>query len=310
MAAGTLVLLYHRVARLDRDPYALAVRPEHFAQHCDILRRRCDVVPLREMVGTSRQVAITFDDGYADNSQAASAILAATGLPATFFITAGRLGEHAEVWWDRLEQIVTRCNPVGGYIDVAIGDRRLWADLRSPMARARAHFALYWRLRPLAPHVIESMLADLESQLNIRAVDRATHRWMTVQELRSLAASHEVDIGAHTLTHPLLASLPPAQQQNEIHGSRLRLEAVLGKPVDLFSYPYGSRDAFDTVTTELVRGSGFARACTGMRGLADPNGNPFLIPRNVVGDWDAPTFERWLDRWFEDPPAVNAGQPN
>jgi peptidoglycan/xylan/chitin deacetylase (PgdA/CDA1 family) len=56
------------------------------------------------------QVAITFDDGYADN-RAAAVILAAAGLPATFFITVGRIGERREVWWDRLEQVVMRCAP-------------------------------------------------------------------------------------------------------------------------------------------------------------------------------------------------------
>lgn len=299
MPTGTLVLLYHRVARLDRDPYRFAVQPDRFAQQCDILRRHCDVVPLRDAHGAARQVAITFDDGYADNSQEACAILAAAGLPATFFITAGPLGERAEAWWDRLEQIVTGYSPAGGHIDIEIGGRRLWADIRSPLARTRAHFALYWRMRPLPPHVIESMLVQLQSQLNTRAVDRETHRWMNVEELRTLSATPGVDIGAHTATHPLLASLPPAEQRHEIHGSRQRLEEILGKRVTLFSYPYGSHDAFDAVTVQLVRESGYTRACTGIGGLARPDDTPLLIPRNVVGDWDAATFEQWLKRWFD-----------
>jgi peptidoglycan/xylan/chitin deacetylase (PgdA/CDA1 family) len=305
MSAGTLVLLYHRVTHLERDPYGFAVRPDRFAQHCDVLRHRYDVVPLRNAHRAPRQVAITFDDGYADNSHQASAILAAAGLPATFFITAGRLGEHTEVWWDRLEQIVTECAPRGGQIDVEIGGRRLWADVRSATARTRAHFALYWRLRPFPPHVIESMLAELELQLGVQIDNRETHRWMNVEELRALSATPGVDIGAHTLTHPLLAALPAAQQQDEIAGSRQRLEAVLGKPVNLFSYPYGGDNAFDHVTMQLVRESGFTRACTGMGGLADPDDTPLLIPRNVVGDWDAPAFEQWLNRWFDD--ASNGG---
>lgn len=299
MATGTLVLLYHRVARLDRDPYRFAVRPDRFAQHCDILRRHYDVVPLRDAHGSARQVAITFDDGYADNSQQAGAIVAGAGLSATFFITAGRLGQHAEVWWDRLEQIVTRCSPVGGHIDIEIGGRRLWADMRSAIARTRAHFALYWRLRPLPPHVIESLLVQLQSQLNILAVDRETHRWMNAEELRALSATPGVDIGAHTLSHPFLASLPPEEQRYELEGGRQRLEELLGKRVSLFSYPYGADGAFDAVTVKLVREAGYARACTGMGGLAHPDDTPLLIPRNVVGDWDGPTFEQWLNRWFD-----------
>jgi len=299
MPNGTLVLLYHRVTQLERDPYGFAVHPDRFAEHCDVLRRRCDVVRLRDANSTRPQVAITFDDGYADNSREACDILAAAGLPATFFITAGRVNQRAEVWWDRLEQIVMGCEPADGYIDVEIGGRRLWADTRSSMARARAHFALYWRLRPLRPAVIESILKQLEVQLGIQTVDRETHRWMNGEELRALSATTGVDVGAHTLTHPLLATLPIDEQRNEIDGSRDQLERLLDTRVTLFSYPFGGHDAFDPVTAQLVRESGYTLACTGTGGLARQDHYPFLIPRNVVGDWDANTFERWLVRWFE-----------
>src|ERR1044071_982348 len=125
MSNGTLVLLYHRVTQLARDPYGFVVHPDRFAQHCDILRRRRDVVPLRDASAARRQFAITFDDGYADNSREACDILAAARLPATFFITAGRVNQRTEVWWDRLEQIVIGCQPAGGCIDVEIVGRRL-----------------------------------------------------------------------------------------------------------------------------------------------------------------------------------------
>lgn len=296
MPAGTLVLLYHRVTRLNHDPYRFAVRPDRFAQQCEVLRQQYDVVPLSEADGTSRQVVITFDDGYVDNSQEARAILAAAGLPATFFITAGRLGRDAEVWWDRLEQIITR--HTHGHLDVETAGRRLWADTRSPTARTRAHFALYGRLRPLPPHVIESILTQLESQLGIQTVDRETHRWMNGEELCALAETPGLDVGAHTVTHPFLTSLPAAEQRDEIHGSRQQLEEILGKPVNLFSYPYGADGAFDAVTVRLVRESGYTRACTALGGLADACETPFLVPRNVVGDWDAATFEQAVSRWF------------
>jgi peptidoglycan/xylan/chitin deacetylase (PgdA/CDA1 family) len=301
MTAGTLILLYHRVAHLDRDPYEFAVRPDRFAQQCDILRRRCDIVPLWAANGAPRQVAITFDDGYADNTREACSILTAARLPATFFITTGRVGERAEVWWDRLEQILLEHEPAVGHIDIEIDGCRLWVDIRSSGARARAHLALYWRLRRLRPAAIELILTQIEDQLGVQAVDRETHRWMNVEELRALSAKAGVDVGAHTLTHPLLASLPAKEQWQEIDGSRDQLERLLEMPVRLFSYPYGGHDTFDAVTTQLVREAGYTLACTGTGGLARPDQYPFLIPRNVVGDWDAGTFEQWLDRWFGHP---------
>lgn len=297
MPAGTLVLLYHRVAQLDHDPYGLAVRPDRFVQQCSILRRHCDVVPLRDANGSRRQAAITFDDGYADNREACE-ILTGAGLPATFFITAGRLEQRSEIWWDRLEHMFFGCEPVPSHLEVEIGGHRFWGDIRSPMARTRVHLALYWRLRPLRPAGIESILTEIEAQLGVQAVSRETHRWMNVEELRAVSMTPGMDVGAHTLTHPFLATLPPEEQRKEIDGSRVHLERLLETPVSLFSYPYGGHDAFDAATTQLVRESGYTLACTGTGGLAHADHDPFLVPRNVVGDWDASTFEQWLERWL------------
>ena len=295
--AGTLVLLYHRVAQLEHDPYNFAVRPDRFAEQCEILRQHYDVVALRDADATRREVVVTFDDGYADNRTAAT-ILAAAELPATFFITIGRIGERREVWWDRLEQLVMRGAPAGGYLDLEVAGKRFWADVRSRSARARAHMALYWRVRRLRPAAIESLLDRLEEQLGIRTVERDTHRWMTSEELRELANTTGVDVGAHTVTHPVLTAVSAGEQWEEIDGGRQQLEHVVGKPIRLFSYPYGGHDAFNEATHQLARDAGFTFACTATGGLASVADHPLQIPRNVVGDWDAPTFERWLNHWI------------
>lgn len=295
MSSGTLVLLYHRVCELDRDPYGIVVHPDRFAQQCDVLRKRDDIVPLEETSGAQRRIAITFDDGYADNWREACPILGDAGLPATFFITARRIGDRTEVWWDRLEQIVLGCESAAECIDVSIDGRRLWADVRSRSARERAHLALYWRLRGLRPSAIEPILVEVAEQLGVRPDHRDAHRWMTADELRALSATPGVGVGAHTLTHPMLTALPADDQWQEIDGSRQELGQLLNKPVRLFSYPFGGSEAFDQLTAELVRKSGYTLACTGTGGLARPEHYPFLIPRNVVGDWDGVTFERWLN---------------
>ena len=51
-------------------------------------------------------MAITFDDGYADNAKLAGPILEGLGMPATFFITAGVVGSGREFWWDRLANLL------------------------------------------------------------------------------------------------------------------------------------------------------------------------------------------------------------
>ena len=72
---------------------------------------------------------------------------------------------------------------------------------------------------------------------------------MTKAELNQLAQCDWVAIGAHTVTHPLLSVMPPADQSAEIADSRQKLEGILGRHVDTFSYPYGNLSA---ETVEMV----------------------------------------------------------
>jgi peptidoglycan/xylan/chitin deacetylase (PgdA/CDA1 family) len=297
-ARGSLVLLYHRVARLHADPHGLAVSPDLFAEHCAIVRRRCDVVALGAADPGRRQVVITFDDGYADNAHDARLILRDAGLPATFFVTAARIGEEREAWWDRLARTFHECEIAAPTLDLHVEGGRLWADLRSRRARERAHWALFWRLRPLAPARIESVLTTVETQLGVTQAHRQSHRWMNADELRQLSATPGVQIGAHSLTHPLLSTRSEEEQRNEIEESRRELQRLTGGAVRAFSYPHGSLDAFDATTVRLVRAAGYATACTATGGIAVPECDPFLIPRNAVGAWEGERFAEWLDRWM------------
>ena len=74
-----LVLLYHRVARMDPDPWDLCVSPQHFEAQLRVLRKLGTCIHLRDLSATlaerrSRRpvFSITFDDGYADNATAAA----------------------------------------------------------------------------------------------------------------------------------------------------------------------------------------------------------------------------------------------
>lgn len=106
-----LVLLYHRIATLRRDPQRLAVTPEHFDGHLRVLVERSHVWPLSRLAdraGTGRlpdrAVAVTFDDGYLDNLEQGKPLLERHGVPATIFLISSYLGRQRELWWDDLER--------------------------------------------------------------------------------------------------------------------------------------------------------------------------------------------------------------
>ncbi len=103
--------------------------------------------------------------------------------------------------------------------------------------------------------------------------------FLNPNQVRKLDAAG-MDIGAHTRTHVPLASLPPAQAQSEIAGSRRDLQAIVGHPVDFFAYPYGS---FSASVVQLVRGAGFVLAVTTNGGTTESSLAPLTMPRVHVG---------------------------
>ena len=107
------VLLYHRVIVTSSDPWGLNVSPRHFAEHLEVLRAQWQPIPLNDLVRnmshgllSDLQVAVTFDDGYADNLYEVVPALERFDVQATFFVTSGRSSPNREFWWDQLGRVL------------------------------------------------------------------------------------------------------------------------------------------------------------------------------------------------------------
>jgi peptidoglycan/xylan/chitin deacetylase (PgdA/CDA1 family) len=117
---------------------------------------------------------------------------------------------------------------------------------------------------------------------------------LSVEEVRALAGTELVDIGAHTVTHPALAALPAALQRDEVTQSKAHLEELLGRPVRWFAYPYGSSGTYTEESVGLVRQAGFAAACSALPGPVELRADRFQLPRVQVYDWDGDELARRL----------------
>ena len=111
---------------------------------------------------------------------------------------------------------------------------------------------------------------------------------VTLEDVAKVARDGLFEIGGHTLTHPPLPSVSPAQSRREIEGGKRRCEELTGREVSGFAYPHG---AVDDDCRAAVRESGFAWACTTATGPVQRSSDPHALPRLFVQDWDAATFE-------------------
>jgi peptidoglycan/xylan/chitin deacetylase (PgdA/CDA1 family) len=279
-----VTLLYHRVPErpdpLCPDLLELPV----FALHMEALAANFNVLPLstaldRLRLGTlpPRAVAITFDDGYADNYQVALPVLRRFGLPAAFFVAAGFL--DGGCMFNDLVIEACRVVPEGPWDtgSDALGVRQV------PGGAGRVQLAgeLISRLKYLSP--VDRLAAARELLRRAGGVAPA-HLMMTSEEVRGLHRAG-MEIGGHTLTHPILARLPAEEAAREISAGKAALESLLGAPVPLFAYPNGKpADDYLPRDVDLVRQAGFVAALTTVWAGATPDADTYQIPR--VGSWD------------------------
>jgi peptidoglycan/xylan/chitin deacetylase (PgdA/CDA1 family) len=298
--APALVLMYHRVADLPRDTHDLCVHPDRFEEQVAMLRRREDVVSLMSVLdgGRRRRVAITFDDGYADNALVAAPVLAAAGLPATFFVASALLASGGQ-WWDELEQLLFDGEFRSEQLRIMVGGRSLTCHIGSDAARARAHAAIYRRLRPCRAADIADGLAQVRTQLSASLSLDESYRFMTVDQLRMMAARDGLDIGGHTRTHQQLSMLDAEGQRDEIVGGRAELASMLGCEPRTFAYPFGGPDAFDTTSESLAEAAGYHLACAGWSGVVRQRSPRYRLPRVVVKDWTGEELAARIDAWFD-----------
>jgi peptidoglycan/xylan/chitin deacetylase (PgdA/CDA1 family) len=301
-----VILLYHRIAEPMTDPHSLCVSADHFAQQLKVLRRQYHVVSLQDLrrcletgcLGR-RSVVLTFDDGYVDNLTNARPLLDQYELPATFFIPTGFLGRTRMFWWDELALLAFH-SPLPDCLVVTDheGEHRWDVGPASLERRQQLHDELYWLLQALDEEAREAALMQLRAQLLATEVADPGSRCMGEAELRELSRGELLEVGAHSVTHPVLSELTPEAQQREIQESQRVLQEILGRPVTSFSYPYGGEHQVGPLAPQLARDSGFRVACSGVPQPVFRRADPYLLPRFVVKDWNGDEFAAELRRFF------------
>jgi peptidoglycan/xylan/chitin deacetylase (PgdA/CDA1 family) len=172
-------------------------------------------------------------------------------------------------------------------------------ETRRPTRRQAVYLELCSRIRPLSASERDAIMSALRSWAGVDDFPRATHQRLTDCELRVLAGQPNIEIGAHTVTHPVLSTLNNEDQKREIVGSRTRLSEITGQPIVGFSYPYGQRRDYSLQSVAIVRECGFAYACSNFPGYVTSQSDLFQMPRYVIRDWRADEFAARLEGWLD-----------
>lgn len=224
-----------------------------------------------------RAAAISFDDGYADNRTVALPILQQHGLPACFFIATGFL-DGGRMWNDTVIESVRACSSDSlNLTELGLGSH----PINSVLGKRTAIEAIIGQIKYLP---VGERLELTQKLSEAAGVTPPSDLMLTSARVKELHAGG-MQIGAHTVSHPILARTDLPEARREITSSKLFLEQLLQTRIGLFAYPNGKpgNDYLPEHAT-LVRELGFDAAVSTAWGVADHRTDPFQIPRFTP--WD------------------------
>ena len=293
-APAAVILLYHRVAEAEADPFRLCVSPEVFEQQLRLLRASWPVVPLEEVVdGVAASMpperpvlVVTFDDGYADNLEVAQPIASALGVPLTVFITGEPIVTGERFWWDELVALLWQSQDGTHTVTMEVNGRARSFSLLTETQRLKACAELHRDLRSLDKRERRAVLDGIAAQFAAQPLSGGG-RPLNSAELKQLGALPGVTVGAHTMQHRALSSLPPAERLADLKESKRFVQDTVGRRVEFFSYPFGRARDVGSDSRKAVAEAGYRAACTTVQEPVRIGQSHYALPRLTVYDESA-----------------------
>lgn len=295
-----LTLLYHRVRTYSKDVQLLSVTPEHFAGQMDWLKANYKIIRFDEnwdqLEGAA--VCITFDDGYRDNFHTAAPILEQRQIPATVFVATGNMDTGRELWWDELERNLLINKKYPSTFRLTDGMFGCEWNVETPERREDLYYTLHWLMGHVEVDRRNDWLRQLQEWNGYTENGREENHCVQLADFRKMNTS-VIQIGAHTVNHPVLSRLTADGQREEIERSKQHLETVLVQPIITFSYPFGGMSDYGEETIKVCRELGFSKVAANIPGIWETGNDLYQIPRHIVRDWDLEQFKEQIKAFWK-----------
>jgi peptidoglycan/xylan/chitin deacetylase (PgdA/CDA1 family) len=263
-----VILMFHHVRPTRPDPFRpnalLEITPDYLDTVLSTVRRAgydlvaLDEVPGRLATGGRPFAALTFDDGYRDNVEYALPVLERHGAPWTLFVTADYASGCGRLWWLELEEVVRR----SGTLALDEGGATRVLPAATPEEKHAAFAAAYANLRSGPEERLRNTILSWCQAARVDGAELVRSLCLGWHDLADLARRPGVTIGAHTLTHPMLAKHDRAAVEREIAVGGAAIAQRLGVEVRHLSYPVGDPTSAGPREFAMAREAGFATAVT------------------------------------------------
>ena len=295
-----MILKYHRVSLEARSAKAARDYTDfergHYASvleaHAQLLLRYRRPISMDELVealalGKSlpeRAVAVTFDDGYEDTYNIAAPILKRYGIPATVYVCPGLIDSGSGFWWDHVVRYFRHTQHrdfvltnvlEGAKVDVKAALPRLYLrNIKTKHLAAERVIKIFKGMpESKLPQLMKCLLEELGlSQGKIPTSNHALLSWSQIREM----SEDGMDIGSHTMTHPMLSHLTEHQIREEFANANQRIFEVVRQPVRGLVYPSGD---YNESCGRIAMECGLRYACTSNPGFVTPASETYFLKR-------------------------------
>ncbi|MBT0662721.1 polysaccharide deacetylase family protein [Geobacter pelophilus] len=280
------IFLYHRFCEPGSTIWG-GISQDEFEWHIERVTEKYEVICFAEFLlrkqrqaSTRNCAIITVDDGYRDFYQYAYPVLKKSSVPATLFVTSDFIQQRIWLWPDKLKYIVQQLQS-GRYsfefnhdcfeINTLDNASRLasWMRLSNTCIRL-----------PLTKR--EMLIKSLSESMGIEvprfpSKDYEACNWNELREMQM----NRIEIGSHTLTHPVLSMIPVDEMLKELNDSKVEIEQMLNGQVSTFCYPHGGENDINDAVVKATAEAGYRGA---VHGNPPREWNPFLVPRMGADD--------------------------
>ena len=279
---------FRRQLRLLKSRYNI-ISPEQFLQHCE-----------NEYQLPPRSVLLTCDDGLLSALTDMVPILQEEGVSCLFFVTGACLAKEPRMMWceELYLMLLTAPDPI---LMLKLNAVTVRPQSRNEQGRRSLWWKLVEQMSLCDSQSRDELLENVRVQLHVpedwkrqwTEDSERRRRFLTLNppQLKQLLGAG-MSIGAHSVSHPVLARMPFRLAWHEIDGSRRALENALGVPVWAFAYPFGTLASVCQRELEMVERSGYKCAFMNTGDRFGENVSMFAIPRvHVTAEMQLPEFE-------------------
>jgi peptidoglycan/xylan/chitin deacetylase (PgdA/CDA1 family) len=285
-ASMARILMYHNFcgpAETSTD----AVSTTSVRRQFEYLSRHYHVVSLSSLVEQlssnqplgDRTVALTIDDGRRNCYEFLFPLLKEFRMPATFFVVSSFIRGEDWVWTDKV----------------------LWLSEQpsAPSEMAPQRIEDFFRtLNQMRPEVRDARVESIAREMNLSIPKQPPSKYAPCswRELREMVDSGLVEIGSHTVSHPIFASLIDEESWHELTASRAQVEEGLSARVVSFCFPNGKPGDYRQSQVRQVKEAGYLTALVTRPGMVRPGDDLYQLPRlGVGGRSDFLAFSKEID---------------